>query len=77
MQSKELVDIVTDRDIAMHVVKQVCVHPSHVKVNDCMSSPVFTCKPEDPLETAIHLMGEHRTRRIIPIHYLHSDARFA
>ncbi len=63
-QGKELIGMVTDRDIAIHVVKHAYAHPSQVKVGACMSSPVITCKPEDPVEKAIQLMGEHRIRRI-------------
>ena len=64
LKSKELVGIVTDRDIAMHVVGHARVHPSLVKIGDCMTSPVVCCQPEDPLETAACLMGGNQVRRI-------------
>jgi CBS-domain-containing membrane protein len=62
--SNELVGIVTDRDIAMHVVKHAYAHPSHVKVGDCMATAVVACQVEDSVESAIQLMGEHRIRRL-------------
>jgi predicted transcriptional regulator len=62
--SNELVGMVTDRDIAMHVVKHACAHPSHVKVGDCMATVVVACQIEDSVERAIQLMGENRIRRL-------------
>ncbi len=64
LKGKELVGIVTDRDIAMHVVGHAHVHPSQGKIADCMSSPVVCCQLEDPLETVAQLMGENQVRRI-------------
>jgi CBS domain-containing protein len=63
-ESKKLVGIVTDRDIAMHVVKHACLHPSQAKVSDCMVTSVITCQPEDSVEMAIKLMSEYQVRRI-------------
>jgi CBS-domain-containing membrane protein len=64
LTSNELVGVVTDRDIAMHVVKHACAHPSHVKVGDCMATAVVACQIEDSVEKAIQLMSEHRVRRV-------------
>ena len=64
LESKELVGIVTDRDIAMYVVRHACVHPSQAKISDCMSSSVVVCQIKDPVETVIQLMGEDQIRRI-------------
>ena len=64
LTSNELVGVVTDRDIAMHVVKHACVHPSQVKVSDCMATAVVACQMEDLVERAIQLMGENRIRRL-------------
>jgi CBS domain-containing protein len=63
-ESKKLIGIVTDRDIAMHVVKHACLHPSQAKVSDCMVTSVITCQPEDSVEMAIKLMSEYQVRRI-------------
>ena len=64
LESKELVGIVTDRDIAMHVVKHAYTHPGEVKVNDCMSFNVISCQSEDPIESALSAMGAYHFRRI-------------
>ena len=59
-ESKELVGIVTDRDIVMSVVKHINAHPSQVKVNDCMALLVIACQLDDPIEKAIELMSNHQ-----------------
>lgn len=64
MESKELVGIVTDRDIAMHVVKHAFTHPCEVTVSDCMSKNVITCFPEDTIESAMKLMEINQIHRI-------------
>jgi CBS-domain-containing membrane protein len=64
LESKELIGIVTDRDIAMHLVRHASAHPAQVEVADCMSANVIACQLEDALESAIQLMSEHRVRRL-------------
>jgi len=64
IESKELVGMVTDRDIAISVVKHFNTHPSQIKVSNCMASLVFACQQDDPIETAIELMSENLIRRI-------------
>jgi len=64
MDSKELVGIITDRDIAMHVVKHAHAHPSEAKVDDCMSFPAVYVLLEDPVEKVTESMGENQIRRI-------------
>jgi CBS domain-containing protein len=64
LESKELVGIITDRDIAMHVVKHAYTHPCEVKVNDCMSTKVISCQSEDPIESVISDMGTYQVHRI-------------
>jgi len=64
IESKQLVGLVTDRDIAMCVAKHVNAHPSEVKVSMCMSSPAIACNEDDLIETAIQMMSEHKIRRI-------------
>jgi len=64
MQSNELVGFITDRDMAMHVVKHSFRHPNEVKVSDCMSTNLITCGKEDALETAMKLMAENKIRRV-------------
>lgn len=64
LTSNELVGVVTDRDIAMHVVRHANVHPSQARVGDCMATAVVACQVEDSVEKVIQLMGEHLIRRI-------------
>jgi len=64
MESKQLISIVTDRDIAMSVVRCNYSHPFHVRVRDCMAPYVIACQPEVTIETAIELMSIHKIRRI-------------
>ena len=64
LESRELVGMITDRDIAMHLVRHAFVHPSQVKVKDCMSSPAVSCKLTSFVKTAAKLMSEHQIRRI-------------
>jgi len=64
LTSNELVGMVTDRDIAMHVVRHAFAHPSDVKVGDCMATAVVACQMEDSVEKAIQLMGENKIRRL-------------
>jgi CBS domain-containing protein len=64
MESKELVGIVTDRDIAIHIVKHAHSHPSQVKVAGCMSFPAIYVGLEDVVEKATESMGENKIRRV-------------
>ena len=64
METKELVGIVTDRDIAMHVVRHSHAHPSKVRVADCMSIPAAYVRLEASVEEAIKIMGENQIRRV-------------
>jgi len=64
MKGKELVGMITDRDIAMHVVKHSCMHPAQVKIGNCMSAPAVSCRSDEPLDKAIQLMGKRQIRRI-------------
>lgn len=63
-ESNKLIGIVTDRDIAMHVIKYSGLNPSQIKVCDCMVSSVVTCHPEDSIDDVIKQMGECQIRRI-------------
>lgn len=64
LKSKELVGIITYRDLAIHVLGHSYEHPSRTKVSECMSSSIVTCDAEDTVETVAQLMGEHRIRHI-------------
>ncbi len=62
-QSKQLIGIVTDRDLAIKVVAE-SRDPNHTMVSDVMTSTLFACRPEDDLSTAIKAMEVHQIRRI-------------
>lgn len=62
-EGKKLVGVVTDRDICLTVVAEER-HPREVKVLECMSEDLVTCKPEDNVQKAADLMKEYQVRRI-------------
>lgn len=62
-EGKKLVGVVTDRDICLTVVAEER-HPREVKVLECMSEDLVTCKPEDDVQKAADLMKEYQVRRI-------------
>jgi CBS domain-containing protein len=64
LESKELVGVITYRNIAIHMLGHSYEHPSKVKVSECMSYSVVTCNAEDTVETAAQLMREHGVGRI-------------
>jgi CBS domain-containing protein len=61
--SKKLAGIVTDRDLALKVVAEGR-DPNSVSVGEVMSRDVVCCSPDDDYERALHLMEQHRIRRI-------------
>ena len=62
-QSKQLIGIVTDRDLAVRVVAEAR-DPNHTCVSDVMTTTIFACRPDDDLTSAIKAMEEHQIRRI-------------
>lgn len=62
-QTKKLVGIVTDRDLALKVVADGR-DPKSTKVEEVMTRKVVTCRPEDDLQKALDAMSEHQLRRI-------------
>jgi CBS domain-containing protein len=62
-QSKSLVGIVTDRDLAIKVVADGR-DPKSTRVSEVMTTGVATCRREDDLQRALSLMEQHRVRRI-------------
>ena len=61
--TKRLVGIVTDRDIMLHVCAEK-KNPTELKVEGCMTKSPVTVSPEESLERAAALMGEHQVRRL-------------
>lgn len=55
--------IITDRDILFRVVVEGRSAQS-VRVREIMSSSLFTCREDDPVELAFREMSEHQIRRL-------------
>lgn len=62
-QSKKLVGIVTDRDLALAIVAEGR-DPKSTKVEDVMTHNVVTCRDEDDVQKALDAMAEYQLRRI-------------
>jgi CBS domain-containing protein len=62
-QSKSLVGIVTDRDLAIKVVADGR-DPKSTMVSEVMTTGVATCRREDDLQMALSLMEQHQVRRV-------------
>ena len=62
-QTKKLVGIVTDRDLALKVVAEGR-DPKTTKVEAVMTHNVVTCRAEDDLQKALDAMAKHQLRRI-------------
>lgn len=58
-----LVGIMTDRDLCLAIAMRH-ERPSDLPVRDVMTAKVFTCSPDDPIDTALLSMKEHRVRRL-------------
>jgi CBS domain-containing protein len=62
-QTRKLVGIVTDRDLAMKVV--AAERDAKVtKVADVMTHKIITCHLEDDIQKAVAAMAEHQLRRM-------------
>ena len=62
-QNRKLVGIVTDRDLALHIVAEGRDAKS-TKVAAVMTADVVTCKADDDLQKALDAMAQHQLRRI-------------
>jgi CBS domain-containing protein len=62
-QSKTLVGIVTDRDLALKVVGEGR-DPKSTKVEDVMTRKLITCHADDNVENAMKAMAQYQLRRI-------------
>jgi CBS domain-containing protein len=60
-QSRRLVGVVTDRDLALRVVAE---GKTSASVRDAMSSGVKTAKPGDNVKDVMDLMAKEQVRRI-------------
>ena len=62
-QSKKLIGIVTDRDLAMNVVAEG-KDSNSVKARDVMTREPVTCRADDDIQRAFEAMERHQVRRI-------------
>jgi len=62
-QTKKLVGILTDRDLALKIVAEGR-DPQSTKVEEVMTRKVVTCRTDDDLQKVLDLMAEHQLRRI-------------
>jgi CBS domain-containing protein len=62
-QTRKLVGIVTDRDLALKIVAESRDAKS-TKVEAVMTRKVVTCRAEDDVQKALDAMAEHQLRRI-------------
>ena len=62
-QTRKLVGIVTDRDLALKIVAEG-LDAKSTKVETVMTRKVVTCHAEDDLQKALDAMSEHQLRRI-------------
>jgi len=62
-KSLKLVGIVTDRDLALHIVAEGR-DPKSTHVAAVMTGNVVTCLPDDDLQKALDAMAKHQLRRI-------------
>jgi len=62
-ETRKLVGIITDRDLALKVIAEGC-DPDSTQVESVMTRKVTSCRADDPLQKAMDLMSEHQLRRI-------------
>jgi CBS domain-containing protein len=60
---KRVLGILTDRDLAVRVLA-TGRDPKQARVEDVMTSQLFTCRAEDGVDRAVEMMEEHQVRRI-------------
>ena len=62
-QTKEIIGIVTDRDLAIKVVAEGR-DPNRTTVGDVMTHTIVVCRDDDDLSSAIAAMEEYQIRRV-------------
>ena len=65
-QTKKLVGIVTDRDLALKIVAEGR-DPKSTKAVEVMTREVVTCRAEDDMQNALDAMSGHKLRRILVV----------
>jgi CBS domain-containing protein len=61
--NKELVGIITDRDITTRVVAEAA-DPNMISVGDVYSRDLISVEPDQDLDEALQLMARHQVRRL-------------
>lgn len=61
----QVVGVVTDRDL---VVRHLAEHARHSRVDQVMTTRVFTVEPDTTIEDAEELMCQHQVRRLPVCH---------
>ena len=61
--AEDLKGIITDRDILYRVVAEG-KDPRRTQVLHAATKTIFSCKPEDPINTAMDLMASQNVRRL-------------
>jgi CBS domain-containing protein len=59
----KLIGVLTDRDIVLKVVA-AGRDPRSTAVTDVMSTDVFTCTPQDAVDTVMEMMASRQVRRV-------------
>jgi CBS domain-containing protein len=62
-QTKKLIGIVTDRDLAVRVVA-ASRDATNTLASDVMTPDPVACHPDDDLDTTLEVMSNHQIRRI-------------
>ena len=60
---KEIVGLITDRDICMAMAMRDC-NPASVSAERVISGAVYSVSPEEDVHRALAIMQEHRVRRL-------------
>jgi len=63
LESRQLIGIVTDRDIALRAVARG-LDARKTTAEEVMTRTLVTCGAEDEIESALNLMARHQVRRL-------------
>lgn len=73
VDTKKLIGIVTDRDLAMQVIANGNgQNGKSIHVIDVMTHEVVTCRENDDIQKAVDLMANHQLRRIPVVNHDYS-----
>jgi CBS domain-containing protein len=66
LEGRNLVGIVTDRDIALRAVASG-LDARSTTAEEVMTRDLVTCSVEDPIQTVLDLMSRHQLRRLLVV----------